>query len=127
MAGVGARQEHWDHPEALLLLPDTLGDRGLDLLVLPGAEPVGADQHHAGRAGAERLVDLLDDRIAREQVPVVEPRLEAGEEEPPRQLPGQLLVRGAVGQEDVRLAGLGGGHPRDSGKKSASTWRRTIG
>ena len=101
------RQQDGDDPEGVLAVLDPTADRQPHLLVMPGAEAPGADEHGTGGAIGQGRLDVGLPGRAGDQVPLVEPGLEAL----PGQAPGQFLDQGLVGggmrQEDIEASGHG--------------------
>ena len=71
------------------------------LLVLPGAQPAGADEHGAGGAVGQRPLHGRLALLARDQVPLVEPGLDPRALEPDGQILDRRLVGAVVREEDV--------------------------
>ena len=79
-----------------------------ELLALPVADVVGPEEDGAGLRGGEPLGELLLPVPAGDEVPGVEPGLEAGALEVFREPLHRRLVAGVVGEEDVE-ARIGAG------------------
>src|SRR6185295_1919100 len=101
-----------------------LDERGLHLLVVPGAETRGTDEDRGGLALVDGGVDPGLPLLARDEVPLVQERFEPGLAD---QLAGQQLyhplVASAVGEEDVVHGGPLLHHRRYRRRRLRSTGR----
>jgi hypothetical protein len=95
----GAREEDGDYPEGTVAHSHLQGRA--HLLVLPGAETLGPQEHGAGAARVERLLQRLLPGVTRDKMPLVQERLDSRLPELPGELFHGRLVRVAVAQEDV--------------------------
>jgi len=95
------RQENGDDTELPLALADPPLDGRAHLLVLPGTQPLGADEHGAGRAFVQRLLDGWLPAFSRDQVPYIEPRPDLFTPQPDGQLLDRRLVGAVVREEHM--------------------------
>jgi hypothetical protein len=101
----GSGQQHRHHAEPALT--DTAVDGGAHLRVLPGSDAAGADEHGATAALVQCLFDLLLPGIAGDQIPFVQPGLDALRAQAMGQRLDGGFVGGIVREEDV-------GHAQDT-------------
>lgn len=76
-------------------------ERGQHLLTMPGTEALGADEDDAGSAVPQSVLQLYLPESARNEVPLVEERVDLGFEELVGELLHRRLVGAAVAEEDV--------------------------
>src|SRR3954454_24758631 len=81
----GAGEEDGDHPEGAAARPGLQG--GARLLVLRGAETRGPQEHGAGAARVARLLQRLLPGVTRDEMPLVQERLDLRLPE----LPGEVF------------------------------------
>jgi hypothetical protein len=95
----GARKKDGDNAEGAI--PDPRFEGGTHLLVLPTSKSRGTQNDGAGAARVESLFQGFLPGLSRDEMPLVEERLDPRFPELQRQLLHGRLVRVAVAQEDV--------------------------
>ena len=105
---LGAGQQHGDDVERLVACPLVDGD--LELLLLPGPQAVGPQEHHAGLAVAQPLGQRRLELAAGSQLRLIQVQLQPLAPEPLGDLMDGLAVQGVVRQERIVALRSGGRH-----------------
>src|SRR5262249_5975291 len=100
---VRAWQEYGDDSVLATAFPDPAIDGGAHLFVLPDAKAAGPDEDGAGGALVERPLDGRLPRLAWDEIPLVEPRLDSLAAQPPGHFLDRRLVDTVVREKDVEL------------------------